>query len=445
MLERLKAIKIKRNGRGIFWTWRPRSDKEAGESIVRNLLLHWFPAKVTLRSLSWGYSLWLGTISASLFLILTVTGAILMFLYVPSVERAYQSIKDIEYIVSFGWFIRAVHRNSAHLMVIAVFFHMVRVFLTGAYKNGFGAGQNRPLNWLVGVALLLLTLFFSFTGYLLPWDQLAYWAIAVGTNIARNAPVVGESLRYLLLGGGEIGQNALIRFYVLHCFFLPAIVLLLFVYHMWRIRKDGGLACVDNLVMNQKREKLAGGVRTKTYALLGITSGKTVEVETTLLDEERYTVNSVPFLIRRIALVMLGTFVFVILISLFIRAPLEEPANPNVTPNPAKAPWYFLWLQELVSITTIHIGKFTLNGALIGGVIIPSVLVFLLAIWPYIDRSPKYSVGVWFDRSRARQNIIFLIICFAIILLMLIGTYMRGPFWKFYFPWESWPELPVKF
>jgi quinol-cytochrome oxidoreductase complex cytochrome b subunit len=97
-----------------------------------------------------------------------------MFLYVPSVERAYQSVKDIEYVVSFGWFIRAMHRNSAHLMVAVVFLHMVRVFLTGAYKNGVGVGQNRPLNWLVGVVLLLITLLLSFTGYLLPWDQLAF-------------------------------------------------------------------------------------------------------------------------------------------------------------------------------------------------------------------------------------------------------------------------------
>ena len=328
--------------RSLFWTWAPRSEKEAGDSIVRNLLLHWFPAKVTLKSLSWGYSLWLGTITATLFLILTLTGVVLMFLYVPSVERAYQSVKDIEYVVSFGWFIRAMHRNSAHLMVAFVFLHMVRVFLTGAYKNGIGVGQNRPLNWIVGVILLLITLFLSFTGYLLPWDQLAFWAITVGTNIAKNAPIVGEWIRFVLLGGHEIEQNALIRFYVLHCFFLPAAVLILFSYHMWRIRKDGGLACVDNLVLSQKKEKVKDGMKSKTYSLLGLTAGRTVQVETSLIDEEKYTVNSVPFLIRRIGLVMLGTFVFVVLISLFIHAPLEEPANPNVTPNPAKAPWYFL-------------------------------------------------------------------------------------------------------
>src|SRR5688572_31727731 len=113
----------------IKWTWVPETNREAGDSVVRNFLLHWFPAKVTRQSLSWNYSFWLGTISAVLFLILIVTGIPLMFLYVPSVERAYLSVKDIEFTVSFGWFLRGLHRVSAHLMVAVVFLHMVRVFL----------------------------------------------------------------------------------------------------------------------------------------------------------------------------------------------------------------------------------------------------------------------------------------------------------------------------
>src|SRR5262245_4334696 len=182
----------------VTWTWRPASEREAGDSIVRNFLLHWFPAKVTRESLSWNYSFWLGTVTAVLFFILTVTGVALMFLYVPSVERAYLSVKDLEFAVSFGWFIRGLHRISAHLMVAVVFLHLVRVFLTGAYKNGTTTNQNRPLNWIVGVFLLLATLLLSFTGYLLPWDQLAYWAITVGTNIASAAPIVGEAIRFIL-------------------------------------------------------------------------------------------------------------------------------------------------------------------------------------------------------------------------------------------------------
>jgi quinol-cytochrome oxidoreductase complex cytochrome b subunit len=183
---------IKKTYDRLTWTWKPGSDKEAGDAIVKNLLLHWFPNKVSKASLSWNYSFYLGTISFALFMILTLTGVVLMFLYVPSVERAYGSVKDIEYVVSFGWMLRGVHRIAAHLMVAFVFLHMVRVFLTGAYKNGSAVGANRPLNWIIGLVLLVVTLLLSFTGYLLPWDQLAYWAITVGTNIASAAPIVGQ-------------------------------------------------------------------------------------------------------------------------------------------------------------------------------------------------------------------------------------------------------------
>jgi cytochrome b-561 len=445
MEPEIKTVPQKSNGRPMLWTLRPSSEKEAGESIVRNLLLHWFPAKTTIHSLSWSYSFWLGTVSAALFLILTLTGIVLMFLYVPSVERAYQSVKDIEYVVAFGWFIRAMHRNAAHLMVIAVFLHMVRVFLAGAYKNGVGAGQNRPLNWIIGVVLLLVTLFLSFTGYLLPWDQLAYWAVTVGTNIAKSIPFVGEGIRYVLLGGHEIDQNALIRFYVLHCFFLPTFVLILFSYHMWRVRKDSGLACADRLVLGTEKEKGNNGVKSKTYSLLGLTKGRTVEVEATVQDLDRFTVNSVPNLTRRVALVLLATFVVVAILSLFMHAPLEDPANPQVTPNPAKAPWYFLWLQELVSVTTIKLGSITLDGSFIGGVVIPGVLILLLCLWPYLDKSPALATGVWFGKKRTRQNIVFIIICLVIILLTLVGTYMRGPYWELYLPWESWHTPPRVF
>ena len=426
------------------WSWLPETNREAGDSVVKNFWLHWFPAKVTRQSLSWNYSFWLGTISFVLFVILVLTGIPLMFLYVPSVERAYLSVKDIEFTVSYGWFLRGLHRISAHLMVAVVFLHMVRVFLTGAFKNGNAANQNRPLNWIIGVVLLLLTLLLSFTGYLLPWDQLAYWAITVGTNIASAAPLVGENMRFFLLGGTTIDQNTLIRFYVLHCFFLPLLVLLLFSYHMWRVRKDGGLACVDQLSLEQKKEK-AAPIRSKTYSLLGITSGSTVHVETTIVDEDRHTVMSSPNLTRRLLVVTLGTLVVASILTILFSAPLEEAANPAVTPNPAKAPWYFLWLQELVTTTTFTIGGFTVNGALIGGIILPGLLVLAAIIWPYFDKSPVSSIGVWWAKDRRRQNIVFLVIVAAILILTVIGTFLRGPYWNWYWPWEAWPEMPRKF
>src|SRR5512142_2868324 len=140
-----------------FWSFRPLTDRESGDAVVANFLLHWFPAKTYKPSLDWNYSFWLGTASAALLLLLTLSGLPLLFLYVPSVERAYGSVKDIEYVTTFGFWIRAVHRLSAHLMVAVVFLHMVRVFLTGAYKNDVGRGQRRQLNWVLGVAMLLIT------------------------------------------------------------------------------------------------------------------------------------------------------------------------------------------------------------------------------------------------------------------------------------------------
>ncbi len=435
---------ILRSAQDLLWSWKPGSDKEAGDAIVKNILLHWFPNKVSKRSLAWNYSFYLGTISFALFMILVLTGVVLMFLYVPSIERAYSSVKDIEYVVSFGWLLRGLHRIAAHLMVAVVFLHMVRVFLTGAFKNGTAVGANRPLNWIIGIVLLIVTLLLSFTGYLLPWDQLAYWAITVGTNIASAAPVVGEWIRFILLGGTTIEQGALIRFYVLHVFFLPVAVLLLFSWHMWRVRKDGGLASYDREVLEQKAETTEP-VKSKTYSLLGITNGTTVHVQNTMVDEEKNSVASSPHLVRRIWLAMMGTFVGTVVLTLLFRAPLEAPANPSVTPNPAKAPWYFLWLQEIVTDTTINFGIFTINGALVGGILLPGLLFALAIWWPYRDRSSVNSVGVWFSPERKKQNMAFIAICVVILIFTIIGTYLRGPYWNFYWPWESWPEMPVKF
>ena len=426
-----------------LWSWRPASDRQAGDAVVSNFLLHWFPAKANRASLAWSYSFWLGTVSAALMLLLTVSGLPLLFLYIPSVERAYASVKDIEYVVTFGSWIRAVHRISAHLMVIAVALHLVRVFVTAAYKNALGGGQRRQWNWVLGAVMLLLTLFLSFTGYLLPWDQLAYWAVTVGTNIASSVPAVGPNIRELLIGGRTIEQPTLIRFYVLHVLFLPGLLGVLFAYHMWRIRKDGGLASADRVALAARKVEKPPS-KTKTYTLLGIARGTAPRIRAATIESGEESVNSVPDLARRAAIVVLGTIAVVGILSVFIRSPLEEPANPLITPNPAKAPWYFLWLQEVVTDTTIHIGRFTINGAFIGGVLLPGILVGLLTVWPWLDRSPAAATGVWFDRARRRQNVVFLAILVAILLLTVVGTFLRGPYWNFYWPWQPWAELPSR-
>jgi quinol-cytochrome oxidoreductase complex cytochrome b subunit len=424
-----------------LWSYRPQSDREAGDAIVSNLLLHWFPAKVYKPSLDWTYSFWLGTASAALFFLLILSGLPLLFLYVPSVERAYASVKDIEYVVTFGWWIRAVHRISAHLMVVAVALHLVRVFFTGAYKNGTGSSQHREWNWAIGVGMLLLTLFLSFTGYLLPWDQLAYWAVTVGTNIASSIPYVGPKVRELMIGGREIDQATLIRFYVLHCIMLPGALGVLFAYHMWRIRKDGGLASADSQAL-LAQPRVEPPIPTKTYTLLGVARGTAPAIKTTSLEAPDSSVNAVPDLTRRALIVTLGTFALVSILACVIASPLEEPANPLVTPNPAKAPWYFLWLQEVVTDTTIKLGSFTINGAFIGGVILPGLLVTLLTVWPWLDKSGVGAAGAWFAPERRTQNLVFLVVLLSILALTIVGTYLRGPYWNFYWPWEAWPEIP---
>jgi cytochrome b-561 len=428
--------RLTRLWRWVNWTWSPASELEASTAIVENLWLHWFPAKVDEESFGWRYSLWLGAITAFLFLILIVTGVLLMFFYVPSTENAYWSIKDIHYVVGFGWLLRNQHRWAAHLMVVTAFLHMLRVFFTGAYR------AQRAANWLVGVVLLLLTLFLSFTGYLLPWDQLAFWAVTVGTNIAKEAPIVGEALRFILLGGTEIGQSTLVRFYVLHVVVLPAAVLVLFAYHMWRVRRDGGMAVTDPAAARPATTGEVANAPGKTYSLFGVTPGTSLEVRAAGPRSDESAAFSSPHLLRRLMLVFLAVFTVTIILSLVSGAPLEEPADPTLTPNPAKAPWYFLWLQELVAITTLRLGGFTISGGLIGGIVVPGVLLLAAVVWPFLDRSPLHTIGRWFPRERRVQNAALAVIALVILLLVMIGLLGRGPYWGLYWPWQAWPELP---
>jgi cytochrome b-561 len=431
MSEKLAAL-----WRKISWSWSPESERESSEAIVRNLWLHWFPAKVTRAAMSWNYSLWLGTVTASLFLILTVTGVMLMFFYVPSTERAYGSIKDLEYAVGFGRVLRNQHRWAAEGMVAVAFLHMARVFFTGAYRGSRGA------NWLVGIALLLATLLLSFTGYLLPWDQLSFWAVTVGTNIAREAPLVGGTIRFLLLGGTQIDQQTLLRFYVLHVFFLPAVVWVLFAYHMWRVRKDSGLAAVEVI----RAERVASPKvtpKTKSYSLFGLTPGTSVQVmSSTDLEVEDQVVSS-PNLTRRIALVFLAVFDVTLLAAIMFNAPLEEAANAAVTPNPAKAPWYFVWLQELVASTTVRLGPLAISGGFLGGILLPGLLLVVLAMWPWLDQSPRDVEARWFPASRRTQNRVFLAAMFAILALIVVGVFLRGPNWRIYWPGTVRPHAPA--
>ncbi len=214
----------------------PNNPLDRSLIMTTNVFFHLHPVKVSKKSIKATYSFGLGVITTIAFIELTLTGVLLMFYYVPSVEHAFTDILRLQSAVPFGQLLRNLHRWGAHLMVITTVLHMARVFYTGAYK------PPREFNWIVGVIMLILTLGASFTGYLLPWDQLSYWAITVGTSIASYEPIFGKTIKKILLGGHEVGQEALTRFYGLHIMIIPGILLLLISLHLWRVRKDGGLA-----------------------------------------------------------------------------------------------------------------------------------------------------------------------------------------------------------
>jgi len=342
----------------------------------------------------------------------------------------------------------------------------------------------------------------SFTGYLLPWDQLAFWAITVGTNIAGAVPLIGEAIREFLLGGTQIGQATLIRFYVLHVGLLPMAVVAITAWHMWRIRKDGGLAVVEQVREEAAQQPPPEPVKSKTYSVLGIAQGSTVHVRDRMLLNDGNSRPATPFLTARLLATVGLTLIVTSLLALLVAAPLEEPANPLVTPNPAKAPWYFLGLQELVGYS-----------ALIGGVVVPGIVVLGLCTIPYLDRE-QHGIGRWFTDARGRRigligalwgaamvslcifvgvafpmrelfasvesQLFFdlvnpataLLLSFVVLhvithkltgssrqaavatfcafivvfaVLTYTGTALRGPNWDFFFPWEAWPSHAIPY
>jgi len=410
--------------KSVFRNPLPTSDRGRVATSFTNFFLHIQPVRFNRHSLRVSYTMGLGLISFFLFVILTVTGILLMFYYVPSTTQAYGRMLDLRSSVAFGVILRNMHRWAAHAMVATVFLHMCRVFFTGAYK------PPREFNWNIGVALFLLTLLSSFTGYLLPWDQLAFWAITVGTSIAGYAPLVGKELRFMLLGDSTVGQEALLRFYVLHVVVLPLVLTIFAAVHFWRIRKDGGLsrpepASAAPRAVAAEPEAPIAAVSTMAHAgterrfvVQGLVRGPFVKVGK--LEED--TVFSWPNLLIAELFVLLLTIAGVMLVSYFCNAPLEQPVNVMHPPNPAKAPWYFLGLQEQVSYSAFW-----------GGVGVPGIELLLLVLIPYLDRG-KAGIGRWFARERLLANSLFATFVIVNIGLIVIGTFFRGANWQFVSP-----------
>jgi quinol-cytochrome oxidoreductase complex cytochrome b subunit len=236
-LERVdEAIRRSVLWRSLFRQPYPADERSRAMAVMNNVFLHIHPVRVRQHAVKFAYTFCLGGLSFFFFLVLTVTGVYLMFFYVPHEASAYEDILRIQAEVPFGLLTRNIHRWGAHLMVFFVFLHMMRVFYHGAYK------PPREFNWVVGVVLLFLTVALSFTGYLLPWDQIAYWAVTIGHAIAAHVPLLSVPSQLLIFGGMEVSGNTLLRFYVLHVILLPLAAAFFLAVHFWRIRKDGGIS-----------------------------------------------------------------------------------------------------------------------------------------------------------------------------------------------------------
>jgi len=486
-----------------FRSGAPTTDRTRSNFVFSNVFLHVHPVRTHRWSLRWTTTWGLGIAAMAAFLVTLITGVLLMFYYKPYPDAAYLSIKDIHFVVPTGRFIRNIHRWAANAMVVTVLLHMARVFYTGAYR------RPRQFNWLIGMALLVLTLGLSFTGYLLPWDQLSYWAITIGANIAQSPREVTDALgftesfdpgglqRQLLLGSDVVGAESLIRFYVLHVVILPLGLTILLAMHFWRIRKDGGLTrpvdADSRLGPARDVYPVFTEAPTKTYHLAAIVKGKTAAVGS----GPENTIPSMPHLFYAELAVTMLTVLVCVAAALMIDAPLKELANPSVPENPAKAPWYFLGLQELVAYS-----------AFMGGVGIPGIVLVGLGLIPFLDRS-ELDTGKWFGGpggwwltlrslvvglalvlgiealaircgwlrewfpgipqlvitlinpgtllaaayaayslwtvkryNSVRAGALALFTCFlcGFVVLTIIGTHFRGPNWEFFWSPSDWPK-----
>src|SRR5215510_3715603 len=316
---------------------------------------HIRPRSLSEEATAWYYTAGLGWMSFYLFMVESITGLILMVFYVPSATEAYPSMVKIMTDVPLGNLMRNVHRLGAHLMVAIVTLHMIRTFITASYK------APRQFIWVTGVILLLVTLVLSFSGYLLPWDQLAYWAVTIGSSMADATPVLGDAVNKLLRGSVDVGGQTLLRFYLLHIFLLPSLAVALISVHYYAVRKQE------------------------------------ISPIHELFDSMPPTRRKVPFLPDQVyfevAAIAVLTFGLIFINQFFWNAKLEGHANPFVTPQHTKAPWYFLWLQGMLKVGDKFLFGLLLAGVMFGG-------LFLL---PYIDRNPSRKLK---DRKVALSGLV---------------------------------------
>ncbi len=317
---------------------------------MRTIFLHLHPARVNETAIRFNRTFGLGGMAALLIVVQIITGVLLRFFYSAVPAEAYNSVVFLKNEVLFGPFIRNIHYWSGVFLLLIAFFHFLRVFLTGAYR------EIRKVNWLFGLVLLVLIVFSNFTGYLLPWDQLAYWAITVSTNSMGYLPLVGESLRVMILGGKELNAGTLQTFYTFHTAVLPLLLLVLVLYHFWRVRKAGGI-------------------------LIPATT------------EETEMVPVMPNLVFREFIVALVLIAVLFTFAALFNAPLLEKANPAYSLNPTKAPWYFAGVQELL----MHFHPF------FAAFVLPISVITFLAWTPFLEYNEAPN-GHWFISEKGAKS-----------------------------------------
>jgi quinol-cytochrome oxidoreductase complex cytochrome b subunit len=329
--------------------------KEKKPSGFSMLLLHVHPRMVPEEALTFTRTYGLGGMAVVLLVLLAGTGALLLLAYEPSAERAYGSVLSLRDDTAIGGFVRNIHFWAANSLVLVAVLHLLRVFYTGAFH------APRRFNWVIGLLLLALVLASNFTGYLLPWDQLAFWAVTIGTGMLEYVPLVGPTLETALRGGPEVGPKTLSIFFVLHIAILPILGAILAAFHFWLVRKAGGVIL--------SRPPGQGPVSKPTM------------------------VPTSPNLVFRELVVALVLIAGVLLTAAVFDAPLLAQANPGMSPNPAKAPWYFMGIQELL----VH-----LHPAF-AVLVVPLVAVAILAFLPYLNYGEAPS-GLWLHSANGRRT-----------------------------------------
>jgi len=365
----------------------PKNDRDRIQVVFQSLILHLHPTMIPERALKLSVTWGLGGMAALLIMLQALTGILLRFVYQPFPGKAYDSIVYLKSEIFFGDLVRNIHHWSGTFLVLIVFLHLLRVYFTGAYHG------KRQFNWVLGIFLLLFVVFSNFTGYLLPWDQLSYWAVTVSTSMLLYIPFIGDSLVEMVRGGSEVGASTLLIFYNFHTGILPVLILATMGFHFWRVRKAGGVAI-------RKSDS----------------------------ETDNKLVTTLPNLVLREFVVTLILIAVILLVAIFFDAPLLDKANPAFSPNPAKAPWYFEGLQELM----LHFHP------LFAAIIIPMLVIVTLIFIPYFQYDSKVS-GVWFlsDKGKLTSKISALVGLVVTPILILLDEYFMDVSTKF----ESLPPV----